>query len=1858
MQDDRSGAIDVGVPTSFYGSSFSTVGEDLTWSPSHGIHFQSKRPTRDDAPTHFANGARAFRSSPESTFNKSLSPRKGYTLPGVLGQPVKLPPNLQPKPKSKPKPKPEADLEDESELEDFELTPTPDEKRLMKASMPKKAKASLSISTKDLARTLLGEAAAKTAAATRQRPIVTTPIKRQNSLPTTKAVVQTKAPPPKAMEAKKVAYPPLPSEKPAPQRSQQPVIAPILSLNRHQAHDVNMHSCAPDREMISDRAHDRKRSATPSPAEASSESIRPITSTTEPLVKTTSVPRQRKASETSRLGKIDRKISTTESTQMHVAPPNTNLDHDINRESSLSTATAPRKLSSARPHRDPVISEAHLLDAEIAGFESPFRTQEYRNQLEPKEICPPTPLNLVDEEDVDHDDTWLDDHSAENVKMDEEAYDDLMSTDKSHSGIDKLGAWYGKLRSAFINVQDASPHINDDLKALEVMLRKDQPRMYLTLRNLSNEHMLLTETLSRASHQWRNLARRRVQIERYRDQLSTSQSNYEKLYTRKEYLNTPWGLMACSARLMMTEGEILEDYIALASPESAIKLQRVRKMLKTCETVFGSICSSGSQMTRHVSDPRLREIGQQRLNFYLSFLLSLMHHRRSFLRELKDSVIPLYQNLKIKRNPRLQQCWFDCLSDLDRIREGLRPARFKHFVYLLTDFVQDRIFFHELEAISKLPESEKTGVWLGPLFYAVPTSLTWSAREASRPSKALVRTRVRARGKPKAEDRGLVRRLVQGEAHKAVARGKIDRSTVDRRKMSRQIALQAKAGPRGIIITGRESRNDTRQSLTLRPGCDSSDSTPVEGKNARLMDRAATRGSKRRKIRDSRIKAPQKGDPIIGFDDYRDAEENLLDAVTRLRVTSRKLNDYNAKLRDAWEAEKTLNDSGSTDDSLLEALIPLRESSGIIKRVEMLLTAGEQQPRPTPSSHHGTRLFRTVSFEQWLRVLEETETSLLKTHLQVRQRPGSYNKADSMLRNALGQNLGMSNAFQRIWNVFSMAVGLTRHQESEAETGLENSLPFTNALNRTASGVPNGEHDLPSSGSYHKLSRRVDLTSKAKADSRSKPGAVDRALTLVQNATSNASESGIQNSTVGASFLIRKLGIDASIGEFQSSASESSASEAHVAAEKIMHNPVNTQAQGSAFHKGLARHSRVDSSTRGHAIGGASVHVQKDMDVQKNMDMQKNMDNIVVENSQSLPNIASVPIRKVRIDVSISKSQNPESTASVPMRKNIEDISDGESQSPRFHKNLAGHVMAEFAPRWHGMDAEPVIIRKKVKDSLFSESPKSINRASIPVQKVIEDASEGESQSPRFHKELTGHAKSSTPPTPRLGFETTASLRNWTTTEIRQPQQDCRRGNNRCHSTISESPDLSTTISTESLTQASPNPAASFPRPSSLIDFHIPFPKLREALNAPPSSAAAYWKYSLYEDSDGQKVTVHYCKSLSTTERIMQLFLHEHVLGFDIEWRPQATAKHGIKQNVSLIQLASPSRIALFHVARFGREGLADLVSPTFKAVMEDPGVVKVGVAIKGDCTRLRKFMEIESQGLLELSHLYKLVKHANTNVSLIDKRFVSLATQVQEHLLLPLFKGGDVRSSDWAAELNYAQLQYAASDSYAGLQLYHTLEAKRKALSPTPPRPEFAEKDLPIRLTDCQALTIYDDGSEPVEEEIEPAGVEEMARDFMNISIEDDSERLDSTTLTPSSPAPTISRTPSSKRKPPPALSATLQAAHAWVLDHQQSKPSRDPPAPKAMPTELRAYYIWYKLGKDVSEVAAELRTPPLLDTTVAGYVINAVLYEKLDFEPEKLLGVFKIADGALFRRVGRKAATEGLRNECERRVAAGRGG
>ncbi|KAG5979194.1 hypothetical protein E4U55_005458 [Claviceps digitariae] len=421
--------------------------------------------------------------------------------------------------------------------------------------------------------------------------------------------------------------------------------------------------------------------------------------------------------------------------------------------------------------------------------------------------------------------------------------------------------------------------------------------------------------------------------------------------------------------------------------------------------------------------------------------------------------------------------------------------------------------------------------------------------------------------------------------------------------------------------------------------------------------------------------------------------------------------------------------------------------------------------------------------------------------------------------------------------------------------------------------------------------------------------------------------------------------------------------------------------------------------------------------------------------------------------------------------------------------------------------------------------------------------------------------------------------------------------------------------------------------PSTSLSFNISADAFYAARSAEAGSTNSFWSHTMYERKSAagtiEKVKVHYCTNNKAMESICkQYFLGHDVLGFDLEWHPYATRSASARHNVSLIQLASPDHIALFHVAIF--PSTDDLVTPTFRQIMEDATVSKVGVHIRGDCNRLGKHLGVTTQGIFELSHLYKQIKFTEERTpKRINKVPVALATQVEELLRLPLFKGDAVRSSDWTKRLNEQQVIYAASDAYAGIQLYHVLEAKRKMLNPCPERPYHLELELPIPFL------------EPKLPQLEANADDTELPDAASYHTTDSSSPQ-SEPPQPASASPTTQSSPQRRRRQPKPKPQQPQPQpqqeeeedpHSQVSKHQdqtsrlvaaneqvaQYRTSRK--TVYARPASLRAYFLWYS-NHDLSlqDIASILREPPLQTNTVLSYILDAILADKLPHDKQRL--------------------------------------
>ncbi len=156
--------------------------------------------------------------------------------------------------------------------------------------------------------------------------------------------------------------------------------------------------------------------------------------------------------------------------------------------------------------------------------------------------------------------------------------------------------------------------------------------------------------------------------------------------------------------------------------------------------------------------------------------------------------------------------------------------------------------------------------------------------------------------------------------------------------------------------------------------------------------------------------------------------------------------------------------------------------------------------------------------------------------------------------------------------------------------------------------------------------------------------------------------------------------------------------------------------------------------------------------------------------------------------------------------------------------------------------------------------------------------------------------------------------------------------------------------------------------------------------------------------------------------KVLPALQNERILGFDTETRPifsRAEKEENGNLAPALLQLAAEDMVYLFQlpVCPFGAE-LASL--------LENPSIVKAGVAIRDDMHALARHYPFVAQNTTDLAGLAK-------NRGIKAQGLRSLAAT-----LLGLRISKSARCSRWDKKnLSLAQIHYAATDAWLGRELY-----------------------------------------------------------------------------------------------------------------------------------------------------------------------------------------------------------------------------
>lgn len=143
-------------------------------------------------------------------------------------------------------------------------------------------------------------------------------------------------------------------------------------------------------------------------------------------------------------------------------------------------------------------------------------------------------------------------------------------------------------------------------------------------------------------------------------------------------------------------------------------------------------------------------------------------------------------------------------------------------------------------------------------------------------------------------------------------------------------------------------------------------------------------------------------------------------------------------------------------------------------------------------------------------------------------------------------------------------------------------------------------------------------------------------------------------------------------------------------------------------------------------------------------------------------------------------------------------------------------------------------------------------------------------------------------------------------------------------------------------------------------------------------------------------------------------------LGFDTESRP--SFQRGVTFPISLIQIALPDRVYLFHL-------LEPRIPPSLVEIMANPTIRKIGIGLSGDFSKLRQLVDFEPQGFIDLCKIAAQKGIIQTGARSLTARYLGKK----------LVKAA--RTTNWARpQLSEKQMQYAATDAWVCLSLYPLL--------------------------------------------------------------------------------------------------------------------------------------------------------------------------------------------------------------------------
>jgi ribonuclease D len=162
---------------------------------------------------------------------------------------------------------------------------------------------------------------------------------------------------------------------------------------------------------------------------------------------------------------------------------------------------------------------------------------------------------------------------------------------------------------------------------------------------------------------------------------------------------------------------------------------------------------------------------------------------------------------------------------------------------------------------------------------------------------------------------------------------------------------------------------------------------------------------------------------------------------------------------------------------------------------------------------------------------------------------------------------------------------------------------------------------------------------------------------------------------------------------------------------------------------------------------------------------------------------------------------------------------------------------------------------------------------------------------------------------------------------------------------------------------------------------------------------------------------VHLVRNMGQYRRIFGRLKGETILGFDTESRPAFRKNHSFPP--ALLQLATKNEVFIFQISQFG-------LPPSLAALLANPEVMKIGVAVHDDIRELKDIRPFEENAFFDLGK-------ESRNRGIPTNGLRNLAAN-----FLGVRISKSAQRSDWGKEnLSDQQIVYAATDAWISREIY-----------------------------------------------------------------------------------------------------------------------------------------------------------------------------------------------------------------------------